>query len=153
MADDTKFELHLVGRVAGLGQVVSRPTESDPNVARKRKSQEEIRLLADTYKEEALLAYVHTMRTTVDERIRIQCADRLLNRAVGMAKALSEEEKKGADAGSILDVLAAVSTYQGQIERTPPDAPPIEHEALSYDDSVERLLDDIEADDAELVDD
>lgn len=150
MADDTKFELRLVGRVAGLGQVVSRSSETDPHVAHKRRSQEELRVLADSYKEEALLKHVHLMRHSPDERIQQSSANVILNRAVGLAKALSEEEKKGADAGSILDVLAAMSTIQGAIERTPPEAPAIEHD--SQDTDFDQLLDELSTEDAVIVD-
>lgn len=132
---------------------MSRPQDSDPNVARKRHSQEEVRQLADQYKEEALLQYVNIMRTSPDERIRMQAADRILNRAVGMAKALSEEEKKGADAGSILDVLAAVSATMSIQEQRAPDAPALEHEQQDPEDSLEKLLDDLNTEDAVLVDD
>lgn len=153
MADETRFELHLVGRVAGLGQVVSRPSENDPHIAGKRRDQEQVRKLASEYKDEALLRYVHLMRTSPDERIQMQAADRILNRAIGMAKALSEEEKKGADGGSILDVLAAVSTYQGKLEQTPPDAPALEHDAKNPEESFEKLMQDIEAEDAVIIND
>lgn len=148
--NDTLFELKLVGRL-NAGQVVSRPTEGNPDVAHKRHDQEKVRKVAAEYAEEALLRYVHLMRNSPDERIQMQAADRILNRAIGMAKALSEEEKKGADAGSILDVLAAVSARQGEIERTPPDAPAIEHDPQGPDASFEKLMDDIEAEDAVIV--
>lgn len=130
---------------------MSRPQQTDQAVEHKRHSQERIRKVADQYSEEALLRYVHLMRTSPDERIQMNAADRILNRAIGMAKALSEEEKKGADAGSILDVLAAVSAHQGAIERTPPEAPVIEHNSAGPDDSFEKLMDEIEAEDAVIV--
>lgn len=149
--DDVKFELKLIGRL-NAGQVAPRTQQSDPDVSHKRHDQERIRKVATQYDEEALLKYVHLMRNSPDERIQLQAADRILNRSIGMAKALSEEEKKGADAGTILDVLAAVSARQGALERRPPDAPAIEHEVKNPDENFEKLLDDIQAEDAVIID-
>lgn len=152
MADGPVFELKLIGRL-NAGQVAPRAIpDADPNVANKRRSQEQLRKLADSYKEEAFLLYVYLMRNSPDERVQMAAADRIVNRAVGLAKALSEEEKKGADAGSILDVLAAVSSMASIQERQAPDAPALEHEASNPDDNFEKLLDDINAEDAVLID-
>lgn len=148
--DDVKFELKLIGRL-NAGQVAPRTQQSDPDVSHKRHDQERIRKVATQYDEEALLKYVHLMRYSPDERIQLQAADRILNRSIGMAKALSEEEKKGADAGTILDVLAAVSSRQGALERQAPDQPAIEHQA-NPDETFEKLLDDIQAEDAVIID-
>ena len=155
-----KFELKLISLKGQLraGQVTSGTQQSDPDVKHKRHSQEKVRKVADQYTEEALLKYVHLMRTSPDERIQMSAADRILNRAIGMAKPLSEEEKKGADAGSILDVLAAMSAQQSALERQDPEAPALEHNA--EDESFERLMSDINADgaidddaeDGELID-
>lgn len=100
------------------------------------------------------MKYVHLMRNSPDERIQLQAADRILNRSIGMAKALSEEEKKGADAGSILDVLAAVSIRAAAIEQRPPDAPALEHEPQAAKNGEPEFPGDIygDAEDAELVD-
>ena len=156
MADESDkgiFELHLVGRVSGLGQAVSAPQQTDPSVSHKRHDQERIRKVAVEYAEEALLRYVHLMRNSPDERIQLQAADRILNRSIGMAKALSEEEKKGADAGSILDVLAAVSIRAAATEQRPPEAPAIEHEPKTAEDSLQALLDDLDAEEAVIIND
>lgn len=149
--DDVKFELKLIGRL-NAGQVAPRTQQSSPDVNHKRHDQERIRKVATQYDEEALLKYVHLMRTSPDERIQMQAADRILNRSIGMAKALSEEEKKGADAGTILDVLAAVSARQGAIEQRAPEQPAIEHNANSTDENFEKLMDDIQAEDAVIID-
>lgn len=158
MADDPNkgvFELHLVGRVSGLGQAVSVPQQNDPSVNRKRHDQEKVRKVAVEYAEEALLKYVDLMRNDPDSRIQLQAADRILNRSIGMAKALSEEEKKGADAGSILDVLAAVSIRAAAIEQRPPDAPAIEHDPQVKLDGEQAFPGDIYGDteDAVIVND
>lgn len=118
----------------------------------RRQDQETGRRLACEYAEEALLVNVHVMRTSPDENIKLRAAKNIMDRAWGQTKALTEEEKKGADAGSILDVLAAVSARQGQIERTPPDAPALEHDPASPDDDLEQLLNDLDTDDAVLID-
>lgn len=141
------FELKLVGRL-NAGLPASRPPTS-PDIERKRHDQETGRRLANEYAEEALLTSVHIMRTDPDPSIRLRAANTIMDRAWGKSKPLAEEEKKGADAGSILDVLAAVSTHMSAIEQTPPDAPAIEHQPSSPEESLERLLDDLNADDAE----
>jgi hypothetical protein len=152
MADGPLFELKLIGRL-NAGQAVSRPQQtSDPDVSHKRHDQEKIRKVATDYAEEALLKYVSLMRTSPDERIQLQAADRILNRAIGMAKALSEEEKKGADAGSILDVLAAVSARCSATEQKPPEAPALEHEPKAAESSLESFLDEL-AEDAVIIND
>lgn len=133
---------------------MSAPQQSDPSVSHKRHDQEKVRKVAVGYSEEAVLKYVHLMRNSPDERIQLQAADRILNRSIGMAKALSEEEKKGADAGSILDVLAAVSIRAAAIEQRSPDAPALEHEPQAAKNSEPEFPGDIygDAEDAELVD-
>lgn len=132
---------------------MSRPQQTDPDVSHKRHDQERVRKVATQYDEEALLKYVHLMRTSPDERIQMQAADRILNRSIGMAKALSEEEKKGADAGSILDVLAAMSKHASIAESQPPDAPAIEHEAQTPENSLESFLNELDAEDAVIIND
>lgn len=150
MADEDEkpanFELKLISIKGQLraGQVASGPSEVSPFTEKRRNSQERIRQLADEYANEALLKHVYIMRHDPDSRIQQASANVILNRAIGLAKAISEEEKKGADAGSILDVLAAVSAYQGKIERTPPDAPVIEHNP--DDENFEKLMQDIKTD-------
>lgn len=144
------FELKLVGRL-NAGLPASAPKTS-PDIERRRQDQETGRRLANEYAEEAFLNTVHVMRTTTDEQVRLRASKQIMDRAWGLTKALTEEEKKGADAGSILDVLAAVSSHMSAIEQTPPDAPAIEHRPESTDDSLEKLLNDLNTEDAEIVD-
>lgn len=151
MADGPVFELKLVGRL-NAGQVAPKTTQSSPDIERRRHDQETGRRLANEYAEEMLLINVHIARTSTDEGIRLRATKAVMDRAWGQTKALTEEEKKGADAGSILDVLAAVSSHMSAIEQTPPDAPALEHEPQSKEDSLEKLLDDLNAEDAEIID-
>lgn len=161
MADEPKapdigptFELKLVSISGPLraGQVASAGQQTNPHTEHRRNSQERGRKLADEYADEMLLINVHLARTSTDENIRLRATKQVMDRAWGLTKALSEEEKKGADAGSILDVLAAVSIYEGNKERQAPGAPAIEHSPTNPEDSLERLLDDLNTEDAVIVD-
>jgi hypothetical protein len=146
------FELKLIGRL-NAGQAVSKPQQSSPHIEARREDQETGRRLANEYAKEALLTQVHLMRTSTDENVIMRASKEIMNRAWGQTKALTEEEKKGADAGSILDVLAAVSSHMSAIEQTPPEAAAIEHQPETTEDSLEKLLDDLNTEDAELIND
>jgi len=96
--------------------VIKRVTPDSPSDVSRRHDQETGRRLAHKYAEEAMLELVSLMRQTTDENVKLRSCKMIMDRAWGQTKALTEEEKKGADAGSILDILASVSVSQTQIE-------------------------------------
>lgn len=106
------FELKLTPNIRG-GTAIN---PSSPDTSLRRHDQETGRKLANQYAEEAMLKLVSIMRVTTDENVALRTCKMIMDRAWGQTKALTEEEKKGADAGSILDILASVSITQTQIE-------------------------------------
>lgn len=84
----------------------------------KMQDQEAARRLAGQYGPEMLLKLVSIVRTSSDEKNVIKCIGMLLDRWVGSPKPPTEEEKKGADGGSLLDILAAVSVKNNNLELT-----------------------------------
>lgn len=153
MSDDVVgFELKMIGRFNPNRSKAVPGNESA--VEGKRKDQERVRQLAATFGEEALLVYVSLMRTSTDENVRMRAADKVLNRAIGLPKAVSEEERKGADAHSLLDVLAAFSGAQAELERGTTDAPAIKHETtIDNDQSTAAFLDELQRSrDGDIVD-
>lgn len=84
----------------------------------KMQDQEAARRLAGQYGPEMLLRLVNIVRTSTDEKNVIKCIGMLLDRWVGSPKPPTEEEKKGADGGSLLDILAAVSIRNNNLELT-----------------------------------
>lgn len=154
MSDDNVvgFELKMIGR---LNPAKSRSVPSnDSAIEGKRRDQEAGRQLANQFAQEAFLQIVATMRTTTDEGMRIRCAEKIMNRAWGLPKAVSEEERKGADAHSLLDVLAAFSGTQANLERSTSDATAIKHETtIDNDQSTAAFLDELQrARDGDIVD-
>jgi hypothetical protein len=137
------FKLELVGR---FNPAKSKAVPGNESIVEgKRRDQEAGRKLANEYAQEAFLAIVSTMRTTTDENVRLRCADKIMNRAWGLAKAVSEEERKGADSHSLLDVLAAFSGTQANLERGTPEAPAISHETtIDNDQSTTAFLDELQ---------
>lgn len=136
------FELKMIGRLNPAKLRTAPANESA--VEGKRKDQEAVRKIAAGYAEEAILRLVHIMRTSTDNNEVMRAVDKLLNRGIGLAKAVSEEERKGADAGSLLDVLAAFSSVQANMERGTSDAPAIEHNPTIDDDaSAEAFFDEL----------
>lgn len=147
------FQLNLIGRL-NPANPRSAP-KNDSALEGKRKDQERVRQLAATFSEEVLLRYVHIMRTSTDNSEVMRAGDRILNRAIGLAKAVSEEERKGADAHSLLDVLAAFSGQQAQLERSTSDAPAIAHTTIDNDQSAANFFDELERsrrDEGDIVD-
>lgn len=130
---------------------MSTPQQSSPHIVKQREDRETGRRLAAEYAPEALLKNVHLMRTSTDENIVLRATKAIMDRAWGNTKPATEEEKKGADAGSILDVLAAMSLQASITEQRPPDAPAIEHDAQNPENSLESFLNELDAEDAELV--
>lgn len=92
------------------------PVLPSPATEQRRQDQETGRREANKYAEEALFKVLAIMRTSPDERLAMNAAKMIMDRAWGQTKPLTEEEKKGADAGSILDILASVSMTQTGIE-------------------------------------
>ena len=150
MTDEVRFQLNLVGKLnpAKLRQ------QEDATLSARRESRETGRRLADEYAEEMLLRVVSLAREKgQDPNVVLRCAKFVCDRAWGQTKALTEEEKKGADAGSILDVLAAVSSSMSAIERAPTDVPSIEHTTIDNDNQADALFEEIRRERAgEIVD-
>lgn len=141
--EEVRFQLNLVGRLKP-GQV---RTASDGTLEKRREDRETGRRLANNYAEEMLLRVVTLARTEgQDPNVVLRCAKFVCDRAWGQTKPLTEEEKKGADAGSILDVLAAVSSQMKSIEREPEEAPAIEHTTIDKDQDVDQLLEQLRQD-------
>lgn len=135
---------------------MSATPKTDSHIVRQREDRETGRRTAAEYAPEMLLINVHLARTSVDENIILRASKAVMDRAWGNTKPATEEEKKGADAGSILDVLAAMSRQAGIAESRPLDAPAIEHEPQTPENSLESFLDELngaddDAEDAELV--
>lgn len=131
---------------------MSAPVKTDSHIVRQREDRETGRRTAAEYAPEMLLINVHLARTSTDENIVLRASKAVMDRAWGNTKPATEEEKKGADAGSILDVLAAMSRQASVTEQRPPDAPAIEHEPKAAENSLQSFLDELDAEDAVLVD-
>lgn len=84
----------------------------------KTQDQEAGRRLAASYAQEAVLKAVNMMRTSTDDSTILKCIKIITDRAWGTPKPMTEEEKKGADSGSLLDVLAAMSIHNNKLEIT-----------------------------------
>jgi hypothetical protein len=108
--ENVRFELKLTRGGPPTG------AQAAPVNEQRRHDQETGRREANKYAEEALHRVLAIMRQSPDENMVMKCAKMIMDRAWGQTKALTEEEKKGADAGSILDILASVSVTQTQIE-------------------------------------
>ena len=86
-------------------------------IAEKRREDIETgRRAAQEFAYEALHGMVHLMRTSQDESIKFKAQKEIMDRAWGKSKPLTEEEKQGADAASILDILGAMSREMSLIE-------------------------------------
>lgn len=150
------FKLEMIGR---LNPAKPRSAADESALEGKRRDQERVRRLSAVYDEECILRLVYLMRTSKDENVQLRCIDRILNRSIGLPKAVSEEERKGADAHSLLDVLAALSGQQANLERGTTDAPAIQHNptidndssAANFFDELERSRRDDDIVDGELV--
>lgn len=89
---------------------------ADPVAERRREDIETGRRAAQEFAYEALHGMVHLMRTSPDESIKFKAQKEIMDRAWGKSKPLTEEEKQGADAASILDILGAMSREMTAIE-------------------------------------
>lgn len=115
MTDSVLIQSTVI-KLTGESRVVSQHAPPSASEVTRRQDQETGRRLANKYAEEAMLEMVNLMRQTKDENVKIRACKMIMDRAWGQTKPLTEEEKKGADAGSILDILAQVSVTQTQIE-------------------------------------
>lgn len=111
--------------------------------------------MMEPFLEEMMLGMVHDYRTSKDPGHRFKIAKYFMDQVIGSPKPLTEEEKKGADAGTILDVLAAMSTKQGAIEREGRQTPVIEHKPdASVTERFDSLLDQFnDTEDGVVIDD
>lgn len=154
MADENKvqFELRLAAQLSP--SIARKPAPVDPERAQRRHVQETGRRLLEPFLEEAIYSMVHDMRTSKNENHRFKIQKYILDQVIGSPKPLTEEEKKGADAGTILDILAAMSTQQGAIEREGRETPVLEHApAKGAETDVGTLLDQFrDAEDGEIID-
>lgn len=126
MADGPMIEIKLTGRLGQ--QIAPRPSPVDDQ---KRQDQETGRRAAQEFAMEALHGMVGLMRHSPDPQLRFKAQKEILDRAWGKSKPLTEAEKQGEDAASILDILAGVSrsmtleeaetSKQKLIESTPED--------------------------------
>jgi len=82
----------------------------------KIQDQEAGRRLSAAYAQEAILKAVSLMRTSTDDSTILKCIKLITDRAWGSPKPLTEEEKKGADGGTILDILASMSAQNKNLE-------------------------------------
>lgn len=89
---------------------------SDPIAEKRREDIETGRRAAQEFAYEALHGMVHLMRTSQDESIKFKAQKEIMDRAWGKSKPLTEEEKQGADAATILDILGAMSREMTAIE-------------------------------------
>lgn len=140
---DGLFELRMIGKLSPDNK---KPAPENPALAQQRHDQETGRRTAVKYAEEMLLMLVGIARDPANDlKHRISCADKIMNRAWGQTKALTEDEKKGADAGSILDVLAAVSTTALASERQMREiaALPQGEEEISTDAEAVKFLEEL----------
>lgn len=153
MADDeVKFELRLAARLNPSKARSAAPV--DPERAQRRHIQETGRRLMEPFLEEMMLGMVHDYRTSKDPAHRFKIAKYFMDQVIGSPKPLTEEEKKGADAGTILDVLAAMSSQQSAIERQGRETPVLEHSPEKpVEESFENLLDQFkDTVDGEIID-
>jgi hypothetical protein len=88
----------------------------DPVAEKRREDIETGRRAAQEFAYEALHGMVHLMRTSQDEGIKFKAQQEIMNRAWGKTKPLTEEEKQGADAATILDILGEMSRNMTAIE-------------------------------------
>jgi len=123
--DEVRFELRLAARLTPSKARSAPPV--DPERAARRHVQETGRRLMEPFVEEMVYSMIHDHRTCNDMAHRFKIQKYILDQVLGSPKPLTEEEKKGADAGTILDALAAMSSQQSAIEREGRETPQIEH--------------------------
>lgn len=151
--DEVRFELRLAARLTPSTARSAAPV--DPVREQRRHIQETGRRLMEPFMEEMMLGMVHDHRTCKDFNMRFKIAKYFLDQCIGSPKPLTEEEKKGADAGTILDVLAAMSAKQGSIEREGRNTPVLEHDKAPQSvEDMSKLLDQFSdnIEDGEIVD-
>ena len=88
----------------------------DSAAEKRREDIETGRRAAQEYAYEALYGMVQLMRTSQDESIKFKAQKEIMDRAWGKSKPLTEEEKQGADAATILDILGAMSREMSLVE-------------------------------------
>lgn len=159
MSDDGEkpvigFKLEMIGRLSPGG--ARSTTKADNTTESKRQDQEHYRKAMTPFFDEMILGMVHEFRTTTDVNVKFRIFKEFANRIMGMPKAVSEEERKGADAHSLLDVLAGFSSTQATLERGTTDAPAIQHKpTIDNDQSTANFFDELERsrrDDGDIVD-
>lgn len=112
MSDGGKVLIEL--NLAAFARQGIRP--ADPVAEKRREDIETGRRAAQEFAYEALHGMVHLMRTSQDESIKFKAQKEIMDRAWGKSKPLTEEEKQGADAATILDILGAMSREMTSIE-------------------------------------
>jgi hypothetical protein len=126
------FKLEMVGR---LNPAKVRSAQSDNVSDHRRQDQEAYRKAMVPYFDEMILGMVHEFRTATDVNIKFRIFKEFANRIMGMPRAVSEEERKGADAHSLLDVLAAFSGNQAVLERGTTETPAVQHKPTIDNDA------------------
>lgn len=152
------FELKMIGRLKA-GQPRVAPPE-DAVLSSRKNDREKGRKVAAGYAEEMLLMVVSVAREKgQDPNVVLRCAKFVCDRAWGQTKPVTEEEKRQAGVGDILELLAGVSTHAASIEQGTQEAPAIEHTTIDDDQSAEAFFEALRKDqlsdtvDGELVDD
>lgn len=128
MADEPKFELHLIRR----------DVTADPAAAKRKKDREDGRVAAAAFAQEALQEAVALMRNCPDPKIRLQAAKMVMDRAWGTPKA-TEDESQIQKNKSIIEVLAGISAEFAQIEHKPAENEP-EPMKIEQESGIEALL-------------
>lgn len=138
MSDD-QVPANFLEKVYRLNQVAVKQRQQV--VEGKLQDQEAGRRLMAEYAPEACLKVLNLLRITNDPATILKCAKFITDRAWGTPKPMTEEEKKGADGGSILDVLAAASVHNRNLEIT-----------IKQNSKIESELKDITPDHGQITD-
>jgi len=125
-----QVEITLIGT---LGRSIEK--RLDPVQEKVREDRETGRREAAGFAKEALYEVVALMRVTTDPNVKLKAAKLIMDRGWGQTKALTEEEKKSADAGTILDILASVSASMTAIENEATGVKQIASDNEEEDDS------------------
>jgi hypothetical protein len=152
------FSLNLYGavsqRVADRENVTQRTDELARQRAAKRKAQHEVEMLALEWSKIMLEKTIHAaLDPATDPALAAKLREQVINRGIGRVRDQEPDEdakkQKGTSAVELLEILAALSTTAGAIERTPPPTHRIERDVGGNrtDDDLQQLLDDIEGED------
>lgn len=155
------FSLNLHGRIGRELDKEPAPKRSDELArqrAAKRKAQHEVEMLALEYSKIMLEKTIHAaLDPKTDPVLAAKLREQVLNRGVGKVREAEDEDantrKKGGDPAGLLEVLAAFSTAASAAQVLgAAQAPRIERDiggSGTDENSLERLLDDLDNDEGE----